>query len=74
MGGRNIALDYLAYRVYAQANLKVSRGVFTTGNKVVREYQRIFGTDKYSKAPEFISFLALLLFGMSGFALVFLSK
>jgi len=74
MGGRNIALDYLAYRVYAQANLKVSRGVFTTGKRVLLEYQKVFGPDKYSKAPEFIGFLAVLIGVISGFALVFSSK
>jgi hypothetical protein len=71
---RGVALDYLAYRIYDREHGRVSRGVFTTGRKVLVEYERVSGTDKYYRFPELCGVLSVLMFAVSGFALVFAGK
>ena len=74
MGFRGVTLDYLAYRIYNREHVRVSRSVFTTGQKVLVEYKRVFGTDKYYRSPELCGVLSMLLFAAAAFAMVLLHR
>ncbi len=74
MGFRTIALDYMAYSIYAVEGVPVRHGLFGNERGVRRNYELTFGRDVYYSAPEVCGALSVLLLAISGFALVFSSR
>jgi hypothetical protein len=76
MGLRGVALKYLAYSVYLAQGVRL-RWVLFFGvgeGELRRRYEETFGKDKFFRAPAFCQGLSLLIFAVSGLALVFTSR
>ena len=70
------ALEYLAYSVYRAQGIHFKWVLFfgIGENKLRRKYEETFGKDKFLRAPTLIGGLSVLVFSVSGFALVFTSR
>jgi hypothetical protein len=73
MGLRGIALEYLAYSVYLAQGVRLKWVLFfgIGESELRRRYQETFGKDKFFRAPALCYGLSLLIFAISGLALVF---
>jgi len=74
MSLRGTALEYLAYSVYRAQGIHFKWVLLGGESKVRRRYEETFGKDKFLRAPELLGGLSLLVFLVSGFALVFTSR
>jgi hypothetical protein len=76
MSFRSTILEYLAYSVYRAQGIHMKWVLFFPHREreLRRRYEQAFGRDKYLKAPELFGALAIAVFAISGFALVFTSR
>ncbi len=74
MGSRSTFLDYLAFSIYAQEHVTVAKGMFGNENELLRRYEATFGKDLPYRLPDVSGGISVLLFAISGFALVFSSR
>ena len=74
MDFRGVALDFMAYRVYAVEHIQLRRHIFSSKRKLHVEYERIFGKDRYHRLPEIVAAISVATLSISGIALVFSSR
>ena len=67
---RSSALDYAAYSVYEAQHISVPEKIFGNERELYKKYEESFGRDWFRRMPETCAVLSLIVFFLSGLALI----